>query len=199
MRTLAHAARVHALWLAMALLLPVSVGAQTAPSTAPQPAPAASTTIVPGYAIGPWSLDMSFATLVWDLGVRTVSLGHPDPQFRGDVTVDAWASPPVVAVRAPTENAVQALGIAAPGYATRERVGVGATEDEVTAAYGQPSATVQPPSRPKTLIYDSLGLAFEESFDAARGAYGPVDRVFVFRPGQAASIWRLSTATATAH
>jgi hypothetical protein len=189
MRTLARVARLHAFWLALVLGLPLSAGAQTTPAPAP-------TVIVPGYAIGPWSLDMSFADLVWDLGIRTVSLNHPGPQFRGNVTVDEWASPPVVAVHGPADNAVEALGISAPGYRTREQVGVGATEDQVVAAYGQATAVIQPPSRSKLFIYDNLGLAFDVSFDAASGQYGAVDRVFVFRPGQAADVWQISTSEA---
>lgn len=48
------------------------------------------------------------------------------------------------------------------------------------------------PSRTRTLIYDTRGIAFEFEFVPATNQFGPgVGRVFVFRPGQARAIWRL--------
>lgn len=181
-----HAPRGHALWLLLILALCAPAGAQVAPAA--QPA-SASTVIVPGYAIGPWTLDTTVADLAWALGARTVVLS-PSAEFRKEVEVATWTSPPLVAVHGPGENVLQALGIAAAGYATREHLGVGAREEQITGAYGRPSLVIQPASRPKVLIYNTLGLAFEIAYDLASGTYGGAERVFVFRPGEASAIWR---------
>ncbi len=182
-----HEPRVHGLWLLLILALCAPAGAQMAPAV--QPA-SASTVIVPGYAIGPWTLDTTVADLAWILGARTVVLS-PDVQFRKEVVVATWTSPPLVAIHGPGEDVLQAIGIAAQGYTTREHLGVGAREDQITGAYGRPSLVIQLPSRPKVLIYNTLGLAFQIAYDVASGTYGGAERVFVFRPGEAAAIWRV--------
>lgn len=191
-RSSMRAARTSGLLLLLVLAVSMSAGAQApSPMGSTSGAPSPSTTIVPGYAIGPWTLDTSWTDLVWMLQARAVRLSSPGPQFRPEVEVDTWRSPSVTAVRGPSDNTVQALGIGASDYVTRERIGVGATEEQITAAYRAPSAVVQFPSRPKVLVYNALGLAFQVSFDPAAGSYGPVERVFVFRPGRAARIWRV--------
>jgi len=187
MRSLTRTVLEHGLMLLIVLAVAASAGAQGA-STRPAPSPA--TVIVPGQAIGPWTLDMSHTDLLWSLGTRRPFLSGLGPQFRNDLVVSVWASPNVVAFHDAGDDIVHALGIAEPEYATRERIGVGATEDQVIGAYGLASSVLQLPARPKFLIYDARGLAFQMRFNTVSGTYGPVERVFVFRPGRARVIWR---------
>ncbi len=150
------------------------------------------TVIVPGQSIGRWSLDMSFTQLLWALGVRSVSVRSvPDPQFRNELEMSSWPDPSVVAIHGSIDETLYGLGIAGSRYMTRERIGAGATEAKVTGAYGPASQVVQPPSRPKFLIYNDRGLAFQIAFDPVSGDYGAVERVYVFRPGRAGAIWRI--------
>jgi hypothetical protein len=193
---MARLAGVHGLWIVVVLALATATGAQQSPMNPMS----SSRTIVPGYAIGPWTLDMSWTDLIWNLGVRSVALSNTAPagagnragfQFRPNVEVDVWADRSIVAVHAPGDNDIQALGIGTRDYLTRDHVGVGASQDQITTAYGAAPAVVQSTSRPKVLLYNNLGLAFQMSFDPATGAYGPVEAVYVFRPGLAGNIWRV--------
>ncbi len=185
------AGRGRGVGLAALLVLAVVGGAwaQGTPVTPASPQPDA-TAIVPGQAIGKWSLDMTFADLIWNLGVRTVLLTPPGPQYRTELEYTAWSDPPVVAIHGFADNTVYALGIADAAYTTREHVGVGVREDVVRGTYGPSPGVVQPPARPRMLVYNDRGLAFQIAFNPASGGYGPVERVFVFRPGQGGAIWR---------
>lgn len=146
--------------------------------------------VVPGYAIGDLSLDMGIGDYYWRLGKTAVNLSGPGPLFRPVVAATEWPFPPVMVVYLPGDYTPLALGSAEDGAMTRERIGMGSTESQVRKAYGSPSAVVLILSRPKMLIYDALGLAFQIEFDAAQRTYTTVERVFVFRPGHAAAIWR---------
>lgn len=177
-------------FLALAVLVAFVPGAG---AQAPGYAPLldGSSVIVPGYALGPYSLDLSMADLYFELGQTQVHMNGLGPQFRAGVEGKFWEGLPVEVVTAAAENTILALGSPSTDYATRQHIGVGSDEGKVTSAYGKPSAVVQLPSRPKVLIYDTLGVAFEVAYDAAQGGYGAVDSVFVFRPGQAGMIWRV--------
>ncbi len=175
------------------LLAVLAVGAAAAMAQGAPPAGLGpDTVIVPGQSIGPWSLDMSFTELLWALGVRSVSLTSvPGPQFRNELGMSSWPNPPVVAIHGSIDETLYGLGIAGARYMTSERIGAGATEAKVTGAYGPAPQVVQPPSRPKFLIYNDRGLAFQIAFDPVSGGYGAVERVYVFRPGRAGAIWRI--------
>ncbi len=176
----------------LVLLAVLAIGAAAMAQGAPPAGLGPDTVIVPGRSIGPWSLDTSFANLLWSLGVRDIRLTSiPGSQFRNDLEQSSWPDPPVVAIHGPMDDMVYALGIAASRYMTREGVGVGASEEKVVAAYGPASSVVQAPARPKYLIYNNRGLAFQVAVDPVSGKYSTVDRVFVFRPGRAGAIWRL--------
>ncbi len=176
------------IWL-LALAVAISAGVQSLPGPAAGVTPA--TVIVPGLSIGPWTLDMTFANLIWTLGTRTVDLNGPGPQFRTNsgIAMSAWAAPSLVAFHGVADNAVYALGTGDAGYATREGIGVGAAEARVTGAYGREATVIQGPGS-KFVIYDTKGVAFQMAFNTVSGAYGGVERVYVFRPGRAGAIWR---------
>jgi hypothetical protein len=150
-----------------------------------------SSVIVPGYALGPYSLDISIGALYWDLGQTKVHLNGLGPQFRPNVEGRFWYDLPVEVLTLPGDNAILALGSPSVDYQTRKNIGPGAEESKVLAAYGKPSAVVVSPSHPRVLIYDALGIAFEIEYRLAEGGYGNVDSVYVFRPGQAGAIWRI--------
>ncbi len=170
----------------------LAIGAAAAAQGTPPPGLGPDTVIVPGQSIGPWSLDMSFTQLLWTIGIRSVSIRSvPDPQFRNELAMSSWPNPPVVAIHGSIDETLYGLGIAGSRYMTRERIGAGATEAKVTGAYGPASQVVQPPSRPKFLIYNDRGLAFQIAFDPVSGEYRAVERVYVFRPGRAGAIWRI--------
>ncbi|HEX2714508.1 MAG TPA: hypothetical protein VHM88_20125, partial [Candidatus Acidoferrales bacterium] len=149
-----------------------------------------SSVIVPGYAIGPYSLDLSVADFLWNHGQTRVRLNALGPQFRGGVEGRFWWDLPVEVLTTAGDNAVLALGSPSSDYATRQHIGVGSEEAKVTSTYGKPSAVVLVVGRPKVLIYDTLGVAFQIAYNLDEGGYGAVNTVFVFRPGQAAVIWR---------
>lgn len=149
-----------------------------------------SSVIVPGYAMGPYSLDLSVADIYWSLGQTKVHLNTLGPQFRPSVEGRFWWGLSIEVLTMPGETAILALGYRDSGYSTRQNIGVGSGEAEVTKTYGKPSAVVLIPARPKVLIYDTLGVAFEIAYNIEEGGYGNVDSVFVFRPGQAGAIWR---------
>jgi hypothetical protein len=154
------------------------------------PPTAAAGTIEPGFAIGPVSLDAKLADLYWNFGQPMVQPSGAGPLFRADVMMEVWANPPTVALFHPAENAPAALGTAAGGSATRKGVGVGSGQDRITGTYGQPTAVVSLPSRPKVLIYNALGIAFQIGYDTSSGSYTNAEWVFVFHPGRAGAIWR---------
>lgn len=176
----------------------VMIAAAAAGPGAAQPAPGADSSsgiVVPGYAIGRWNLDMTVAEIFWQRSetVRTQDLRSSSPgiQFRANVLAWMWESPSLVALFFPLTNSVTtAVASADRGYATVERIGVGTGESQVIAAYGTPSAIVEIPNRPRTFVYDARGVAFEFPPVPGTGRYGPVSRTYVFRPGQAAAIWR---------
>lgn len=149
-----------------------------------------SSVIVPGYAMGPYSLDLSVADLYLRLGQTRVHLNALGPQFRPSVQGMFWWGLSILVLTMPSETAILALGYRDSNYATRQQIGVGSEEAQVTKTYGKPSAVVQIRARPKVLIYDTLGVAFEIAYNIAEGGYGNVDSVFVFRPGQAGAIWK---------
>jgi len=189
MRSFTRITRRYGLVVGLILAVAASASAQ---ATAPSPGAAPSNVIVAGQAIGPWTLDMTFAEFIWNLGPRNTQLTGPGPQFRTDTGIEmsAWTSPPLVAFHGTADNMVYALGIADPGYATPQRIGVGVSEARVVAAYGAPSAVIQLLHRPKFLIFDGQGLAFQIALNPVTGAYGPVERVYIFRPGRAGGVWR---------
>ncbi|SRR5579884_219210 len=175
--------------LVLLALCAIGPAGLAAPAGAQSPSP--STIVVPGYAVGEWTLDMTVADLLFRLGVPLTNPSAPDPLVQRSLEQRAWDTPPVVALSRPEDNVVAALGIRARGYATPEHAGVGSTEAQVTAAYGAPSATIQAPGRPRLLVYDATGVAFQLAYDPATKAYATVDAVFVFRPGRANQIWRM--------
>lgn len=172
--------------LALTVALATSASAQLGYNS-----PASATgTIEPGFAIGGLTLDAKLTDIYWNLGQPIVQPSGAGPLFRADVMMEFWPNPPTVALFHPAENAPAALGTAAGGSGTRKGVGVGSGQDRITAAYGQPTAVVSLPARPKVLIYNSLGIAFQIGYDTSAGAYRNAEWVFVFHPGQGSTIWR---------
>lgn len=149
-----------------------------------------SSVIIPGYAIGSYSLDLRVADLYWTRGLTRLSLSGLGPQFRPGLEGRLWWDLPVLVLTTSGENSILALGSSSVDFATRQHIGAGSEEAKVTSTYGKASAIVLIPSRPKVLIYDTLGVAFEIAYRIAEGGWGNVDSVYVFRPGQAAMIWR---------
>ena len=149
-----------------------------------------SSAIVPGYAMGPFTLDLSIGDLYWRLGQTQVHLNGLGPQFRPGIEGRFWWGLNVEVLSTAAENAIVALGSPSSDYATRQHIGVGSQESKVMSTYGKPSAVVQLTARPKVVIYDNLGVAFQFPYKIAEGGYDDCDSVFVFRPGQAGLIWR---------
>jgi len=187
--------------IAMILVLALPAGALAQYSTTTttpsgtQPAAPAPLLVVPGLGVGQWTLDGKLAEYIWVMGDTIVSELRPsgtDPAFRQQLDEKSWSSPRIFAVYPPASNVVWALGTAEPGARTIDHVGVGSTEQQLTAAYADPPTVLELPLRTRTLIYDNRGIAFEFEYAPATGQYSPTaGRVFVFRPGQARAIWRL--------
>jgi hypothetical protein len=182
--------RWHTSWfLAFTLLAVLGTGA-AAQGPAYGPPGGAPPIIEPGRAIGSLTLDTSLGEFYWALGTPAPQLNGPGPEYRATVAVAVWADASTVVLYREGEQTPAALATFDPGYATRKQIGVGAEEGKITGAYGDPSAVIQLPARPKFLIYDALGVAFQIAYDMTTGKYGTVQRVFVFRSGQAKDIWR---------
>jgi hypothetical protein len=176
-------------FLALTVLVALALGAG-AQTPGYQPMLEGSSVIVPGYALGPWSLDLTIEDMYWNLGQTQPHPNGLGPQFRPGVEGRFWWGLPVEVLTTAGENMILALGSPSSDYATRQHIGVGSEEGKVTSTYGKPSAVVLLPSRPKVLIYDTLGVAFEIAYNIGEGSYGAVDSVFVFRPGKAGMIWQ---------
>lgn len=167
--------------------------------------------VTPGRGIGPWTLDRTVADYVWISGdvnllngtnvpLGDVRLSGTDPEFSRQLVEESWQEPNdlfaeahrIFVVYPPTSNTIWAFGTTDPAAQTIEHVGVGSTQDQVTAAYQAPQFTQQLPQQSRTLIYDARGVAFEFGYAPSTGQYATgVGRVWVFRPGQARAIWRL--------
>lgn len=203
MRALLHAGRIA---LILMLALPVAALAQTEsepkapvsdPADSAPSAPSAQTFIVvPGLGVAQWTLDGKFSDYVWVMGetiVSDVRVTLTDPQFRPQFEEKSYAQTPrIFIVYPPISNDVWAVGTDDPGAQTIDHVGIGSTEDQITAAYQSPQFVQELPQHSKTLIYDGRGIAFEFDYVPATGQYAPhAGRLFVFRPGTARAIWRL--------
>jgi len=174
----------------LSLAIAAGAGAQTSPAP-PHPQPvSAAMLIAAGRGIGAWTLDSKIQDFVFQLGPAQTHPSQPGPPIRNDLLWREWSDPPIQALVRTTEVAVQALGTSGVGYMTPERLGVGATADQVQAAYGDPEIVVQAPLEPKVVIYDGRGLAFQLAYDAVKG-YGNTVQVWVFHPRQARTVWRL--------
>jgi hypothetical protein len=174
--------------IAAILILALPAGALAQP---PGPPPLI---VVPGLGIGQWTVDGKLADYVYVMGTEEVRDGRPsgtDLAFQPRLEEQSWQSPRIFVVYPPASDTIWAVGTAEANAETIEHVGVGSTEDQVIAAYGDPQTALQLPARSRTLIYNDRGVAFEEEFVPATGQFSPVGRVFVFRPGQARAIWRL--------
>lgn len=166
--------------------------------------------VTPGWGIGPWTLDRTVADYVWISGNVNLLNGedvaladvprYTDPQFSVGLEQQSWQEPndlfaqahQISIVYPAASNTIWAFGTTDPAAQTIEHVGLGSTQDQVTAAYQAPQFTQQLPLRSRTLIYDARGVAFEFDYAPSTGQYATgVGRVWVFRPGQARAIWRL--------
>lgn len=160
--------------------------------------------VTPGLGIGPWTLDRKVADYNWvhgdvnllngeDVPLADVRTNGIDVQFNQQLDEKSWRLPNrVFIVFAPMSDTVWAVGSTDWGVGTKERVGVGSTQQQMTAAYQAPQFVQQLPLRSRTLIYDARGVAFEFEYAPESGQYSSnVGRVWVFRPGQARAIWRL--------
>ncbi|HLY24085.1 MAG TPA: hypothetical protein VKT83_16590 [bacterium] len=189
MRGILNAGRVM-----MILMLALPAGALAQPA-APQATPSIFL-VVPGLGVGQWTVDGKVADYVWVMGDSQITETRPsgtDLVFRPQLEERSWSSTPrIFIVYLPTSSIVWAVGTDDPHTRTIDRVGVGSTQDQVTAAYQDPQAVLELPLRSRTMIYDSRGIAFESEYLPAAGQFSAkIGRVFVFRPGQARAIWRL--------
>ena len=177
-------------YVMLALLLLACPAGTLAPSAAQPPAPPA-VIIVPGLGIGAWTLDQRLADYLFGLGVPVFPRNGTDLVFRSDLRQTTWPDSSVSVLYPHASDIIAAVGSWDSGAHTVERIGVGSSEDQISAAYGQPQILLTAALRSKTLIYDDRGVAFELPFVAATGTFGGTGRVFVFRPGQGRAVWRV--------
>lgn len=184
MRGMLNVAR---LALVLMLVLPAVAIAQ-----APPPVPYV---VTPGAAIGQWPLDGKVADFSWamaDNSIVDVAVSGTELLFRQNLWEKSWQTPRIYVVFVPTSETVLAVGSTEPGAQTVDRVGVGSSEQQLTAAYQDPQLVFEVPLHARTLIYDNRGVAFEYQYVPATGHWSPkANRVFVFRPGQARTIWQI--------
>jgi hypothetical protein len=176
--------------LMMMLMLALPAGALA------QPVTSSIFLVVPGLGVGQWTVDGKVADYIFVMGDSLVAETRPsgtDLVFRPQLEEKSWSSTPrIFVVYPPTSETVWAVGTDDPHARTTDRVGVGSSQEQVTAAYQDPQAVLELPLRSRTMIYDSRGIAFEFEYLPATGQFSPtVGRTFVFRPGQAREVWRL--------
>ncbi|MHB8732065.1 MAG: hypothetical protein ACYDAB_09765 [bacterium] len=152
--------------------------------------------VVPGLGVGQWTVDGQLADYIFVMGDDQVAEIRPsgtDLVFRPQLAEKSWPSTPrIFIVYPPTSSTVWAVGTDDPNTRTIDHVGVGSSQDQVTAAYQDPQTVLELPLRSRTMIYDTRGIAFEYEYLPATGQFSPMaGRIFVFRPGQARAIWRL--------
>ena len=187
MRGMLNVAR---LALILMLAVPAVAVAQGPPAAAPAPY-----IVTPGAAIGQWPLDGKVADYSWvmtDNNITDVAVSGTELLFRQNLWEKSWQTPRIFIVFLPTSSTVLAVGSAEPGARTVERVGVGSSEQQLTAVYQDPQLVFEMPLHARTLIYDNRGVAFEYQYVPATGQWSSkANRVFVFRPGQARVIWQI--------
>lgn len=176
---------------AIVLMLALPLGA-VAQSGAQPPAPLV---VVPGLGVGQWTVDRHLADFVFALGDTIVADIRPsgtDLVFRPQLDEKSWSGPRIFVVYPHTSNVVWAVGTSEPDARTIDHVGIGSSAQQLTAAYHDPQMTLELATRSRTLIYDTLGIAFEFQYAPESGQFSPtVGRVVVFRPGQGKAIWRV--------
>lgn len=151
--------------------------------------------ILPGKAIGPWTLAMSIDDLIRLNGAKK-PLGAPEGEAEillrnlRDSTRDLWAHRwDHLRLRAVTfertSKAIEGLTSSEPTLRTPEGVGIGSTRAEVEAAYGLPSAVTDANGRQMHMIYDSIGITFRVSNE-----YSKVELINVFPQNTARQRWK---------
>ncbi len=174
---------------------------------APMPASAvpartvdAAKIMVPGKAIGPYTMDMTITGLTAQLGAGAATLDN------AGLRVLAVRWPPGLVGFFERENQDKLVGMqmAETTYRTEKGIGFRSTQGEVVLAYGKPSAELAlaiPKSAVRMLIYNELGIAFAIVADKEHGGpgaeqlfhapVGAVDWTDIFLPGTAAKIYPL--------
>jgi hypothetical protein len=152
--------------------------------------------LVPGKAIGSWTLTMTIEDLVRMNGPKS-PVGPPEGEAEiplrnlQDSTRLLWAHRwDKLRLRAVTfereANVVEGLTTPDPTYRTTEGVGVGSPRTDVERAYGQPTAVTKANDRQIHLIYDPIGITFRVGNESAK-----VELVNVFPPNTARQRWRM--------
>ncbi|HKX19350.1 MAG TPA: hypothetical protein VJT33_15170 [bacterium] len=160
-----------------------------------QAPPPASYVVTPGAAIGQWPLDGKVADFSWamsDNNVVDVAVSGTELLFRRNLWEKSWQTPRIFILFVATSSTVLAVGSTEPGAQTADRVGIGSSEQDLTGVYQDPQLVFEVPLHARTLIYDNRGVAFEYQYVPAAGHWSAkANRVFVFRPGQARTIWQI--------
>lgn len=160
------------------------------------PGYAQDTALVPGKAIGRWTLDMSIDDLTRLNGPKS-PVGPPEGEAEiplrnlQDSTRLLWAHRwDKLRLRVVTferdSRVVEGLTTPDPAYRTTEGIGVGSSRAEVEHAYGQPTAITKANERQVHMIYDSLGITFRVGNESAK-----VELVNVFPANTARQRWRI--------
>jgi hypothetical protein len=148
--------------------------------------------VVPGKAIGAFSLTKSLADL-------TRVLGPPQPvsapDFRGDQA--GWSNGLWAHLNATDRTTVLGLGVASPRYRTDKGLGFGSSQGAVMFAYGMSPVRVEMlrGGAYRVLVYNDQGIAFAITADRAHVGHAPiggVDWMVIFPPGSAGKIFPLS-------
>ncbi len=182
---------------AVLLVCIVSLGASAQTVSGPPPGfpghPASPPPlIVPGRSIGNWNLNSTIQDFIGAFQAEfPLNLSQPSPTFQKSLWYHEWhdPNPDLIALTPPASMTLVALGTFDKAYRTPEMIGVGSTAQQINAAYNAPQITLRPGVGPETLIYNDLGIAFDLTYDAMAKGYSVVERVYVFRVGQAASVW----------
>ena len=149
--------------------------------------------IVPGDRIGKWTLDVTSsqveavvrpAHLPPNVGSAVLDV-RPGNDVREGIRTLYW--PHVlfgIGINdLQTGKAIYLMTVSRE-YRTTKNVGPGMIEEAVTQAYGLPGATTSVTGGVTRRIFDEAGIAF-----VMRG--NEVIQVYVFRPGTAATIWKI--------
>jgi hypothetical protein len=148
-------------------------------------APAASTVIVPGRALGDLTVEMSLAEIKQRLGPPADCGSLLNPR---DIGVCEWKTLGIwVSYDIPSEETrVLTKDVAAdPAWRTEQDLGGSSSRDDVMRVHGPPDIIIPvPPAKVETYRYVDLGIQFTMVADTASPRDGRINEIGVFRPGR---------------
>ncbi|HEV8353692.1 MAG TPA: hypothetical protein VGR24_05785 [bacterium] len=148
-------------------------------------APAPSTIIIPGRALGDLTVEMPLAEIKQRLGVPADCGSLLNPR---DVGVCEWKALGIwISYDIPSEETrVLTKDVTnAPAWRTDQGLSGASNTDDVARVHGPPQVIISiPPARVTTYRYVDVGIQFTMVADPASDRNGRINEIGIFRPGR---------------